>query len=147
VLDANRARWIGSFVRCSAGSAFQGRVGAGFSGATGGDRTEVVFGVVVLCADSAGRFFLFTEFGVVAITLTVMAMGVRGPREVWCDAAFSVAESKCGCAKVFEVECTQESDNKCGCLFAGAAFCWDKPAGCLRELQGGVGEFNFFLDC
>jgi hypothetical protein len=94
----------------------------------------VVLGIVVLCADSTSRFFLFTEFGVVAITLTVMAVGVRGLREVWCDAAFSVAESRCGCAKVFEVKHAQESNNKCGCLFADMAFYWDKPAQYLYEL-------------
>jgi hypothetical protein len=37
VLDAHRAKRIGSFVRCSAGGAFQGGVGAGFTGATSGD--------------------------------------------------------------------------------------------------------------
>jgi hypothetical protein len=102
---------------------------------------------MLLGADSAGGYLCLAEFGVVAITLTVTAVGVRGPREVWCDAAFSVAESKCGCAKVFEIECAQKRDNKCGCLFVGAPFCWDKTAGCLRELQGGVDEFDFFLDC
>jgi hypothetical protein len=75
VLDANGAKWIGSFVRCSAGGAFQGRVGAGFSGATGGDQTEVVFGAVLLCADGAGGFILFAEFSVVAVPLAVAAVG------------------------------------------------------------------------
>jgi hypothetical protein len=49
-------------------------------------------------------FLRFAEFGVVAVTLTVMAVGVGGPREVWCDVVFSVTESKYGCAKVFEVD-------------------------------------------
>jgi hypothetical protein len=106
VPDAFGTKWIGCFVRCTTGSTFQRRVGAGFFGATGGDETEVVFGAVLLGADSAGGFLRFAEFGVVAITLTVMAMGVGGPREVWCDAAFPVAESECICAKAFEVDRT-----------------------------------------
>jgi hypothetical protein len=99
VSDVDRAKWIGSFVRCSAGGAFQGRVGAGLSGATGGDRTEVVFGAVLLCADSAGRFLRFAELGVLTITLTVMAVGVRGPREVFHNSAYAVPDSKMGCTK------------------------------------------------
>jgi hypothetical protein len=75
VLDANGAKWISGFVRCSTGSAFQGRVGTGFSSTTGGDKTGVVFGAVLLCAYGAGWFFLFAEFGVVAITLAVTAVG------------------------------------------------------------------------
>jgi hypothetical protein len=47
--------------------------------------------------------------------------------------AFSVAESKCSCAMVFEVNRAEERDNKCGCLFVGMAICWDKPAGYLRK--------------
>jgi hypothetical protein len=74
VLDAFGAKWVGSFVRCSTGGAFQGRVGAGFSGATGRDRTEVVFGVVLLRTDGTGRFFFFAEFSVVAVTLAVTAV-------------------------------------------------------------------------
>jgi hypothetical protein len=61
------------------------------------------------------------DFGVVAITLTVMALGVGGPRVVWCDAAFSVAQSERSCAKSFEVDRTQERDNKCGRLFVGVS--------------------------
>jgi hypothetical protein len=146
VSDALGAKWVSCFVRCTAGSAFQGWVGAGVAGSTSGDHTKVVLHAVVLGTDGAGGFLCFTEYGVVAITLTVMAVRVRGPREVWCDAAFSVAESKCGCAKVFEFDRAQESDNKSGCLFVGAAICWDKPAGCLRKVQGGVEEFHLFLD-
>jgi hypothetical protein len=79
-------------------------VGAGVAGSTSGNRTKVVLRAVLLGTDSAGGFLRFAEFGVVAITLTVTAVGVRGPREVWCNAAFSVAESECSCAKVFEVD-------------------------------------------
>jgi hypothetical protein len=75
VLDTNGAKWIGSFVRCSAGGAFQGRVGVGFSGMTGGDRIEVVFSTVLLCADGTGGFILFAEFSVVAVPLAVAAVG------------------------------------------------------------------------
>jgi hypothetical protein len=39
VLDANGAKWVGGFVRCSTGGAFQGRVVTGSSGVTGGDKT------------------------------------------------------------------------------------------------------------
>jgi hypothetical protein len=99
VSNAFRAKCVGSFVRCSAGGAFQGRVGAGFSGATGGDRTEVVFGAVLLCADGAGRFLRFAELGVVAVTLTVTAVGVRGPREVFRNSTYAVSDSKTGCTK------------------------------------------------
>jgi hypothetical protein len=74
VSNAFGAKWVGSFVRCSAGGAFQGRVGAGFSGAIGGDQTEVVFGIVLLHTDGTGRFFFFAEFSVVAVTLTVTAV-------------------------------------------------------------------------
>jgi hypothetical protein len=66
----------------------------------------VVLCAVVLGTDGAGGFLRFAEFGMVAVTLTVMAVGVGGPQEVWCDVVFSVAESKCGCTKVFEVDCT-----------------------------------------
>jgi hypothetical protein len=97
VLDANGAKLIGSFVRCSAGGALQGRVGAGFSGATGGDRTEVVFGAVLLCADGAGRLLRFAELGVVAVTLTITAVGSWSPRKIFGNTAFSVTEDKCVC--------------------------------------------------
>jgi hypothetical protein len=75
VLDANRAKWVSSFVRCSAGGTFQVRVGAGFSSMTGRDRIWVVFGIVLLRTDGTGGFFLCAEFGVVSITLAVMAVG------------------------------------------------------------------------
>jgi hypothetical protein len=90
VPDANGAKWVGGFVRCSVRGAFQGRVVAGFSGATGGDETEVVFGVMLLCADSAGGFLLFAEFGVVAITLAVTAVGSWGPRKVFGNMALAI---------------------------------------------------------
>jgi hypothetical protein len=146
VPDVFGTEWVGGFVGCTTGGTFQGRVGAGFSGATGGNEREVVFGAVLLCADGADRFLRFAEFGVVAITLTVTAVGVGGPRVVWCDAAFSVAESERSCGKAVEVDCAQEGDNKCGCLFVGAVICLDKPAGCLRKAQGRVGKFDLFLD-
>jgi hypothetical protein len=82
VLDMNGAKWVSSFVRCSAGGAFQGRVVVGFSSTTGGDKMEVVFGIVLLCTDGTGGFLHFAEFGVVAITLIVMAVGVGSPRVV-----------------------------------------------------------------
>jgi hypothetical protein len=74
-------------------------VGVGFSGATGGDRTEVVFGAMLLCADGAGRFLCFAELGVVTITLTVMVVGVVGPREVFHNSAYVVLDSKMGYTK------------------------------------------------
>jgi hypothetical protein len=106
VSNAFGAKWVGCFVRCAAGSTFQRRVGAGVAGSTSWDCTKVVVGAVLLGTDSAGGFLRFAEFGVVAVTLTVTAVGVRDPREVWCDAAFLVAEGKCGCTKVFEVDRT-----------------------------------------
>jgi hypothetical protein len=75
VLHINGAKWVSGLVRCSTSSAFQARVGTGFSSMVGGDEIGVVFGAVLLCTYSAGWFFLFTEFGVVAITLAVMAVG------------------------------------------------------------------------
>jgi hypothetical protein len=66
-------------VRCATGSAFQRWVGAGIAGSTSGNRTKVVLRAVLLGTDSAGGFLHFAEFGVVAITLTVTAVGVRGP--------------------------------------------------------------------
>jgi hypothetical protein len=100
VLDANGAKWVGGFVRCSTGGAFQGRVVAGFSSTTGGDEIEVVFGAVLLCADGAGGFLLFAEFGVVAITLAVTAVGSWSPRKIFGNTAFAVTEDKCVCTKV-----------------------------------------------
>jgi hypothetical protein len=111
VFDANGAKWIGGFVRCSVGSAFQGRVVAGFSGATGGDKTRVVFRAVLLSIDGTGGFFLFAEFGVVSITLAVMAVGIWGPRKVFGNTAFVVAEDKCVCTKAVQVEGTLEGDD------------------------------------
>jgi hypothetical protein len=111
VRDANRAKWVGGFVRCSTGGAFQGRVVARFSGTAGGDEIQVVFGVVLLCADGAGGFLLFAEFGVVAITLAVMAVGSWGPRKVFGDTAFAVTADKCVCTKAFQVEGALAGDN------------------------------------
>jgi hypothetical protein len=99
VFDVHGAEWVGGFVRCTAGGTFLGRVGAGFSGMTGGDRTEVVFGAVLLCADGAGRFLRFAEFCVVTITLTVTAVGSWGPRKIFGNTAFAVTEDKCVCTK------------------------------------------------
>jgi hypothetical protein len=99
VRDANGAKWVGGFVRCSTGGAFQRRVVAGFSGATGGDETQVVFGAVLLCADGAGGFLLFAEFGVVAITLAVMALASWSPRKIFGNMAFAVTEDKWVCTK------------------------------------------------
>jgi hypothetical protein len=59
----------------------------------------VVFGAVLLYADSVGRFLCFAEFGVVAITLAVMVVGVGGPREVVYNAAHAVLDSELGCTK------------------------------------------------
>jgi hypothetical protein len=50
----------------------------------------VAFGIVLLCADSAGGFLLFVEFGVVAITLAVTAVGSWGPRKIFSNTAFAV---------------------------------------------------------
>jgi hypothetical protein len=75
VSDAFGAKSVSSFVRCATDSTFQRWMGTGFSGATGGDRTEVVFGAVLLCADGTGRFLHFAELGVVAIPLAVIAVG------------------------------------------------------------------------
>jgi hypothetical protein len=99
VFDTNRATWVGGFVRCSTGDAFQGRVVAGVSGTTGGDKTEVVFGTVLLCADHAGGFLLFAECGMVAITLAVTAVGSWSPRKIFGNTAFVVTEDKCVCTK------------------------------------------------
>jgi hypothetical protein len=101
VFDAHGAKWVSGFVRCTTGSTFQGRVGVRFSSATGQDRTEVVFGAVLLCADGAGRFLRFAELGVVTITFTVMAVGVGGPREVFRNVAHAITDSKIGCTKTF----------------------------------------------
>jgi hypothetical protein len=78
VSDAFGAKWVSCFMRCATGSAFQGWVGAGVAGSTSGNRIKVVLCAVLLGTDSAGRFLRFAEFGVVAITITVMAVGVRG---------------------------------------------------------------------
>jgi hypothetical protein len=75
VSDVNGAKWVGGFVRCTAGGAFQGRVVAGFSSMTGGYETWVVFGIVLLYTDSVGRFLFFAEFSMVAVTLAVTAVG------------------------------------------------------------------------
>jgi hypothetical protein len=96
VFDADRAKWVSGFVRYATGGALQGRVGVGFSGATGGDRTEVVFGAVLLYADGTGRILCFAELGVLSITLTVTAVGVRVLREVFCNSAYAVLDSKSG---------------------------------------------------
>jgi hypothetical protein len=134
VLDANRAKWVGSFVRCSTGGAFQGRMVAGFSGEARGDQTWVVFGAVLLCADGADGFFLFAEFGVVSITLAVTAVGSWSPRKIFGNTAFAVTEGKCGCAKALQIEGTLEGDNDGGGSFVEPAFSWDKPARFLHEL-------------
>jgi hypothetical protein len=105
VPDAFGIEWVGGFVGCTTGSVFQRWVGVGVAGSTSGNCIKVVIRAVLLSTDSAGGFLCFAEFGVVAITLTVTAVGVRGPQEVWCNVAFSVVESKCSYAKVFEVDC------------------------------------------
>jgi hypothetical protein len=79
VPDVFGTKWVGYFVRCTTGSSFQRWVGAGVASSASGDWTEVVLRAMLLGADSAGGFLCFAEFGVVAITLTVMAVGVRGP--------------------------------------------------------------------
>jgi hypothetical protein len=106
VSNAFWAKWVRCFVRCTTGTTFQRRVGAGIAGLTSWDCAKVVVGAVLLGTDSTCGFLRFAEFGVVAVTLAVTAVGVRGPREVWCDAAFLVAECKCGCTKVFEIDRT-----------------------------------------
>jgi hypothetical protein len=75
VPDVFRTKWVGSFVGYTAAGTFQGRVGTGFSSVIGRDKTEVVFGVMLLCADGAGGFLFFAEFSVVAVTLAVIAVG------------------------------------------------------------------------
>jgi hypothetical protein len=79
VLDAFRTKWVYCFVRYTTGSIFQRWVSTGFAGSTSGDCIKVVLCAILLGADSAGRFLYFAEFGVVAITLTVIAVGVGGP--------------------------------------------------------------------
>jgi hypothetical protein len=111
VLDVDRAKWVSGFVRCSTGSVFQGQMVAGFSGMAGGDKTRVVFGAVLLCADGTGGFFLFAESGVVSITLAVAAVRSWGPREIFGNMAFVVTEDECYCTKAFQVEGTLEGDN------------------------------------
>jgi hypothetical protein len=68
---------------------------------TGGDKTQVVFGIMLLCTDGAGGFLLFAEFGVVSITLAVMAVGSWSPRKIFGNMAFAVIEDKCVCTKAF----------------------------------------------
>jgi hypothetical protein len=106
----------------------------------------VVFGTVLLCADGAGKFLCFAEFGVVAITLAVMVVGVGGPREVVHNAAYAVLDSESGCTKMCQVNGALEGDNDGGGGFVEAALGWDKPAGVLHEAQGWVGSFNFASD-
>jgi hypothetical protein len=101
VFDAYVAEWVSGFVRCTVGGTFQGRVGAGFCGMTGGDQTGVVFSAMLLCADGAGRFLRFAKFHVVPITLTVTAMGSWGPRKIFGNMASAVTEDKCVCTKAF----------------------------------------------
>jgi hypothetical protein len=111
VPDAFGTEWVGSFVGCTTGGTFQGRVGTGFSGATGGDETDVVFGAMLLCTDGADRFLRFAEFGVVAVTLTVTAVGGWGPGKIFGNAASAVTEDKYVCTKAFQVDGTLEGDN------------------------------------
>jgi hypothetical protein len=61
----------------------------------------MVLGAVLLCADGAGRFVCLAEFGVVTITLTVTAVGIGGPREVFRNAAHAVMDGETGCTKTF----------------------------------------------
>jgi hypothetical protein len=56
VPDAFGTKWVGCFVRCAVGGAFQGWVGIGVSGLTSGDRTKVVLRTMLLGADSASGF-------------------------------------------------------------------------------------------
>jgi hypothetical protein len=106
----------------------------------------VVFGAVLLCADGTGRFLHFAELSVVAVTLTVTAVGVRGPREVFCNSAYAVSDSKTGCTKTCQVNGAMEGDDDGGGVFVEVALSWDKPAGFLHESQGWVSSFNFTSD-
>jgi hypothetical protein len=65
-------------VRCAIGSTFQMCIGIGVAGLTGRDQAKVVLCAMLLGTDSIGEFLCLTEFGVVAITLAVMAVGVGG---------------------------------------------------------------------
>jgi hypothetical protein len=146
VSDANRAKWVSSFVRCSTGGTFQGIVGAGPSSAIGRDRTEVVFSAVVLYADGASGFLRFAELGVVAVTLPIAAVGVRGPGEVFRNSTYAVPDSEMGYTKMCQVNSAMEGDYDSGGAFVEAALSWDKPAGFLNESQGWVSSFNFASD-
>jgi hypothetical protein len=146
VLDMHRAKRISSFVRCSAGSIFQGRVGIGFTGATSGDSIEIVFGSVLLYADSAGRFVYLAELGVVTITLIVIAVGVGSPREVFHNMVHAIMDSKLGCTKMFYINTAYEGDNNGRGGFVEAVLSWDKPAGFLLKMQCGVSAFNLESD-
>jgi hypothetical protein len=79
VSDAFGAKLVSCFVRCTVGYTFQRWVRTGVAGSTSGDQTKVVLRAMLLGIDSAGGFLRFAEFGVVAVTLTVMVVGVRGP--------------------------------------------------------------------
>jgi hypothetical protein len=74
VLDAFGTEWVSCFVRCTTGGAFHWWVGIGVSGVTSGDCIEVVLCIILLGTDGTGGFFHFAEFGVVAISLTVMVV-------------------------------------------------------------------------
>jgi hypothetical protein len=110
-LDAFGTEWIGCFVRCTAGGTFHRWVGAGVAGAASGDRTKVVFGVVLLCADAASGFLCIAELGVVAVTIAVAALRCWGPREVFGNAASLVSNEEYGCTKVGQGEGTLEGDD------------------------------------
>jgi hypothetical protein len=78
VLNTFGTKWVGCCVRYTTGSVFQRWVSIGVASSTSGDHIKVVFCAILLGTDSISGFLCFAEFGVVAITLTVTAVGVRG---------------------------------------------------------------------
>jgi hypothetical protein len=99
VLIGNGAKGVGGFVRCSTGSIFQGKVVAGFSSMIRGNWALMVLCAVLLYTNSIGGFLHFAEFGVVAITLTVMALGGWSPRQILSNPTLAVAKNKYICTK------------------------------------------------
>jgi hypothetical protein len=134
-------------VGCTAGSTFHRWVGAGVAGAASGDHTKVVLGIVLLCTDAASGFLCIAEFGMVAITIAVVALRCWGPRKVFSNVASLVSDEECVCTKVGQGEGTLQGDDDGRGLFVEPAFSGDEPTGLLHEFDGRVGKLDYFLDC
>lgn len=123
--DPYGAKRVGCWVSSTAKSAFHRWVGAGLSGATGGDRALVVLGAVWLGADGAGGFLRFAEGGVVAVNLAVAALGGWCPGEVFGNPALTITEKEGVGADLVEVDHTAKGDHHGGGLFVEAALIWN----------------------